>query len=82
MFRFLDLLGGRAVEVLFFGVFLGVALPSLAALARPLLAPAVVTLLFLALLRVDWGAMADHARRPLFNILVAIWMLVASPLLF
>src|SRR3546814_5223975 len=45
MSRLLAFLGGHATWVLFVGVFLGLALPSLAGHARPLLAPAVAVLL-------------------------------------
>lgn len=76
----LALLGRHGPKALFVGVFLGIALPDLATLARPLVGPSVALLLLLALLRIDWGAMADVARRPGLCILLVCWMLFVSPL--
>ena len=80
MGRLLAYLGGNATAVLFGGVFLGLVFPNLAALSRPLLAPAVVAILAASLLRIDWGEMANYGRRPLLTGLLTVWMLVASPL--
>src|SRR5690554_6690435 len=77
LIRFLSLLGGRGVTLLFAGVFLGLALPDLAALLRPLLAPSVVLLLFFSLLRVDWLSILGHLRRPLLTAVLVTWMLLA-----
>jgi BASS family bile acid:Na+ symporter len=79
MMRLLAFLGGHGPKVLFLGVFLGLALPDLAALARPLVGPAVACLTLLALLRVDWGQMAAYLRRPGLTALLMIWLLVVSP---
>ncbi len=81
MSRVLAFLGGHATWVLFVGVFLGLALPDLASLARPLLAPAVVVLLTASLVRVDWQVLLSHLRRPWLTALVTAWLLVGSPLL-
>ncbi len=81
MNRLLAFLGGHATWVLFVGVFLGLALPDLASLARPLLAPAVAVLLTATLVRVDWQVMVAHARRPWVTALVTAWLLIGSPLL-
>ena len=64
MTRLLAFLGGHATWVLFVGVFVGLALPSLSALARPLLAPAVAVLLTATLVRIDWQVMLGYLRRP------------------
>lgn len=77
----LAFLGGRAVIVLFAGVFLGLAVPSLAAFCRPLLAPSVVVLLLATLLRVNWQAMLDYARRPALAIGLTVWLLLVSPVI-
>ncbi|MGH6946637.1 MAG: hypothetical protein ACREDZ_04860 [Kiloniellales bacterium] len=74
-------LGRHGTWVLFGGVFLGLALPSLAGLARPLLAPTVAVLLLTALLRLDWRGLAATARRADLTLLLVAWLLVASPLL-
>ncbi len=74
-------LGRQARWALPAGVFIGVAIPALAALVRPLLTAAVIGTLATALLRLDWQQMAVAARRPLQPALFVLWMLVASPLL-
>ena len=81
MLRFLSLLGGRGVTLLFAGVFLGLALPDMAALLRPLLAPSVVLLLFFSLLRIEWLSVRSHLGRPLLTAGLVGWMLLASPIL-
>ncbi|MDX1711910.1 MAG: Na+-dependent transporter, partial [Rhodovibrionaceae bacterium] len=79
MLRLLGFLGGHATWMLFAGVFIGLALPGLAALARPLLAPAVVLILCATLLRVDWRAMGEYARRPVLASLLTAWLMLVSP---
>ncbi len=81
MGRILGFLGGNAILALFLGVFLGLLLPNLADLARPLLAPCVVVLLIATLLRVEWESLARQARRPGVILAVILWLLVASPVL-
>lgn len=81
MVRLLTLLGRHATQVLFIGVFIGLALPGLAELFRPLLAPAVVILLFAALLRVDWAAMIAYMRQPTLAGLLTLWLLIVSPVI-
>lgn len=80
MSRLLAFLGGHATWVLFVGVFLGLALPSLASLARPLLAPAVAVLLTATLVRIDWRVMLDTLRRPGLAAVIVAWLLIGSPL--
>ena len=82
MGRLLAFLGGDATRVLFFGVFIGLLLPQLSALFRPLLAPSVLVLLLAMLLRVDWRAIAERLRQPLRALLLGLAVLIASPLLF
>jgi len=77
--RVLAFLGGHGVSVLFLGVFLGLALPDLARLLRPALAPAVAALLLFSLLRVDWQTVAGYLRRPLLTGGLVAWMLLVSP---
>ncbi|SME97705.1 bile acid:Na+ symporter, BASS family [Tistlia consotensis] len=76
----LAFLGRHGTRALFAGVFLGIALPGLAALFRPLLGPAVALLLLLALLRVDWQAMGAVVRRPWLCAALVAWILLGSPL--
>ncbi|MEX2631524.1 MAG: hypothetical protein WD341_16440 [Tistlia sp.] len=76
----LAFLGRHGPKALFLGVFLGIALPDLASLARPLVGPSVTLLLLLALLRVEWQAMGAVVRRPLLCGGLIAWMMLASPL--
>jgi len=80
MGRMLAFLGGHATWVLFVGVFLGLAVPSLAALARPLLAPAVAVLLTATLVRIDWQMMQSYLRRPWIATVITAWLLIGAPL--
>lgn len=77
----LRLLGRQARWALPAGVFVGIALPDLAALLRPLLTAAVIGTLTGALLRLDWGGMVAQLRRPALLAWIVAWMLVISPLL-
>ena len=63
------------------GVLLGLALPPLAHLLSPLLVPALVIPLVLALMRLDWSAIGAYRRRPLLLLALIGWLLVVSPLL-
>jgi BASS family bile acid:Na+ symporter len=74
-------LGRHARWALPAGVFAGIVLPDLAALLRPLLTPAVIGTLAAALLRLDWGRIAEALGRPALPAAIAAWQLVASPLL-
>jgi BASS family bile acid:Na+ symporter len=71
----------HAATVLALGVFVGLALPGLAGLLRPLLPPAVAGLLFFALLRIDWSELGRHLSRPMVAALLCAWFLVVTPLL-
>jgi BASS family bile acid:Na+ symporter len=77
--RTLDLIGRHATKFLGVGVLLGFAVPPLASLARPLLVPALLIPLTIAMVRLDWSAMGAYARRPLFVAAVIVWLLVISP---
>ncbi len=76
----LTAMGRHATQFLFVGVFIGLALPGLADLFRPLLAPSVVMLLFAALLRVDWTAMSRYIRRPGVAAALIVWLLLFCPI--
>jgi BASS family bile acid:Na+ symporter len=81
LIRILDYIGRHAALFLAGGVFLGLAIPSLATAARPLLAPALILPLTIALLRLDWQHLYDYARRPALVAVATIWLLGVSPLL-
>ncbi len=61
------------------GVFVGIALPDLAALLRPLLTAAVIGTLTSVLLRLDWRELGAAVRRPRLPAALAAWQLVGSP---
>ena len=63
------------------GVLVGFVAPPLAAFAKPLLAPALVIPLALALVRLDWSAMASLRRRPALVATLVVCMLGVSPLI-
>lgn len=79
--RVFDYLGRYATLFLAGGVLLGLLVPPLAALARPLLIPGLLVPLVIALLRLDWDALAAYARRPGLVALVTAGLLLASPVL-
>lgn len=81
MGRLLAFVGRYGTQALFLGVFIGLALPDLAGLARPLLAPAVALMLLAAALRVDVKAVTAQLRRPLRLFMLLIWLQILAPLL-
>lgn len=81
MLSLLAFLSRQARWALPAGVFVGIALPGLATLLRPLLTAAVIGTLTGALLRLDWRRFAEIGRRPVLPATLALWQLVASPLL-
>ncbi|MDH4182188.1 MAG: hypothetical protein OEV46_09255 [Betaproteobacteria bacterium] len=74
-------LGRHATAFMAGGVMLGLAVPPLAALAKPLLVPTLLIPLTLALVRLDWSAIAAWRRRPLVVALLVAWLLGVSPVL-
>lgn len=70
--------GTRAVAV---SVFVGIAVPPLAVLFKPVFAEALVVLLALAFLRVDPAALRGHFARPGPVLAASAWTLIAIPLL-
>ena len=79
--RAFDFLGQHATLFLAGGVLLGLLVPPLAALARPMLIPGLLIPLVIALLRLDWEALAAYARRPGLVALIGAGLLLASPVL-
>jgi BASS family bile acid:Na+ symporter len=73
-------LGRHATKFMAAGVLLGLAVPPLASLAHPLLVPALLIPLTLALLRLDWRAIGAYRHRPGVVLALIGWLLVASPL--
>jgi len=69
--------GTRAVAL---SVFAGLALPGLAAIARPAFTPSLFVLLCLAFLRVRPADLRTHVQRPGLLLAVLAWMMIATPL--
>lgn len=74
-------LGRHAAACMACSAAIGLALPELARLSRPLLGPTLVLTITVALVRIDWGLMAGYARRPLMVAGVLAWLMLACPLL-
>jgi bile acid:Na+ symporter, BASS family len=77
----LSQLTARGPTLLALGVFLGLAFPALADIARPLM-PATIFLIVLGtLLRVDSRAVVSALRRPSLSVLLPAVVMVACPLM-
>ncbi|MEQ8817169.1 MAG: hypothetical protein RLO51_23405 [Thalassobaculum sp.] len=81
MMAILSWFGKRGTECLAAGVFLGLAIPDMAAAARPLLVPAIAAMLTLSLLRLDPAGVVGALRRPQLVVPAVGFVLLASPLL-
>jgi BASS family bile acid:Na+ symporter len=79
--RPLAFVGRHATKFMAGGVLVGFLFPPLAALARPLLVPALVIPLTLTLVRLDWAAIAAWRRRAGLVAALLVWILGVSPLL-
>jgi BASS family bile acid:Na+ symporter len=79
--RVLGFLGRYATRFLAGGLLLGIVFPPLATLAKPLLVPTLLIPLTLALVRLDWRAMAAYRQRPKLAAALLVWLLAVSPLL-
>ena len=74
-------LGRHGSVILPIGVFVGLFIPPLATLMKPLLIPGIIGPFIIALLRVDWKRLTEHARQPLLTALLLLWLLILTPLL-
>src|SRR5205823_9976632 len=63
------------------GLGVGLALPALAALLRPTLPLLVFLLTIATFLSVDWRAVRVQARRPVLLALIALALLLATPVI-
>lgn len=77
----LAFIGRHATAFMAAGVLIGLAIPPLAALAKPLLVPTLLIPLTLALVRLDWGAIAAYWHRPRLALILLAWLLGACPAL-
>ena len=81
MIALLEALGRRGAPILAAGVFIGLALPDLAAFMRPALTPAVFLLMVLAMTRVRTDQVRHHLARPRLLIAALLWVAVVLPAL-
>ncbi len=72
-------MGVHAARFLAVGVFIGLLFPPVAALLKPLLAPAVALLLSVAMVRIDWSQVLIHGRRLRLSLSALLWLTVISP---
>ena len=70
--------GGAVIAL---GVFLGLLVPPLASLLRPLLVPAILVPFLIALLRIDWRQLRGRLGRPAGTAAALLWLLLLSPAL-
>lgn len=71
--------GTRAVAA---SIFIGLAVPPLAAYVKPHLAEAVFVLLLFSYLRTDPAAFRRYVTAPRLTIVAALWVMIAVPILF
>ena len=82
MFGFvLVFLRDHATALLAAGIFLGLLVPDLAAVMRPLLEPSIVVLVTLPLLRLDWSILGGYLRRPGIGVLAAACQVILTPII-
>ena len=75
----LGFLGRHAPQSMAMGVFVGLALPTVADALRPWLTPAVWLLLYLAMMRIAWRDLVERMRRPVLSAALIFWMLIVTP---
>jgi BASS family bile acid:Na+ symporter len=73
-------LGRQGTRALALSVFVGIALPPLAALFKHVFVEALLVLLALAFLRVDPDSLKGQFRRPGLVIAASLWTMIAIPL--
>jgi bile acid:Na+ symporter, BASS family len=81
LLRSFAFLGRHGTWFLAGGLFIGLLLPALAALLRPLLSGFIFLLTAATFLSIDWQDLARHARRPGLLALILAWTLLVSPVL-
>ncbi len=75
-------LGRQGTRALAASIFLGLALPPLAAYVKPHLAETVFVMLLFSYLRTDPSAFRGYLRAPGLPLAAAFWVMVALPLVF
>jgi BASS family bile acid:Na+ symporter len=77
----LSWIGRQGTRGLAVSIFLGLAVPPLAAYVKPYLGETVFVLLLFSYLRTDPQAFRGYLRAPALPIVAALWVMVALPLL-
>ena len=80
LYRSVEYLGKHATLFLALGVFSGFVVPALAHAARPLLLPALMIPLTIALLRVNWRTLGSYVRGLRLIAAALGWLMIASPI--
>jgi BASS family bile acid:Na+ symporter len=80
-FAALTWLGRHGGALIAIGVFVGLLMPPLASLLRPLLVPAILAPFLIALLRIDWRQLRGRLGRPAATAAALLWLLLLSPAL-
>ena len=75
-------LGRQGTRALAASVFIGLAVPPLAAYVKPHLGETVFVLLLFSYLRTDPTAFGRYLRAPGLTVVAALWVMVVVPLLF
>ena len=77
----LSLLGRHGTLLVAASLFVGLAIPGLAALCKPLLGPTIVALVTLSFLRVDPAELRVHWTRPALIAIATVWLMLVVPAL-
>jgi len=77
----LSLVGRHGTLVAAASIFVGLAVPGLAALCKPYLGEAIVVMLTLAFLRVDPGELLRHFTRPGLIAAATVWAMLVVPVI-
>jgi len=75
-------LGRQGTRALAVSIFLGLAVPSLAAYVKPYLGATVFVLLVFSYLRTDRTALRRYIRSPGLTVVASLWVMAVLPLLF
>ncbi|MBX6328823.1 MAG: Na+-dependent transporter [Pseudolabrys sp.] len=75
-------LGRQGTRALAVSIFLGLAVPALAAYVKPYLGATVFVLLLFSYLRTDRSALRRYIRSPGLTVIASLWVMVVLPLLF
>ncbi|MEA2821106.1 MAG: hypothetical protein QOJ86_3110 [Bradyrhizobium sp.] len=80
--RVLEWLGRQGTRAIAALVFIGIAVPPLGELLKPLVAEAIFLLLCISFMRVDMSALRHHLRRPVLVLAATGWTTLTVPLIF